>query len=134
ARRVRSMGRSEDDRLFDDNSILLMLDAPVGLDPWKSVRSAKEDGAFVIGTIYDLLPVRKPELFLPSLRRAFDDWIHNAIRECDALVTISDAMQSELEVFVLRERNRSPLPVACFSLGFELDHSETSGEVRQEIA
>ena len=135
ASRTRLMGSSESDRvLFDDNSILLMLDAPVGLDPWKSVRSAKEDGTFVIGTIYDLLPVKLPELFLPSLRRAFDDWIHNAIRESDALVTISDAMRSELEAFIRRDSSRPPLPVARFSLGFELDRSETSGEVRQELA
>ena len=133
AGRVRATRSATDPISFDRDSILLMLDAPVGLDPWDCVRLAKKDGAFVVGTIYDLLPVTFPELFLPSLRRAFDDWIRSAVRDCDALMTISKTMQDELEAFIRRDMSRAPPPVACFPLGFELDWAETSGPVREEI-
>lgn len=133
ARRLRAARSGHARVSFGRDSILLMLDAPVGLDPWGCVRSAKKEGAFVVGTIYDLLPVDFPELFLPSLRGAFDDWIRNAVRDCDALMTISKAMQDELEAFIRRDITHAPPPVACFPLGFELDWAETSAPVREEI-
>lgn len=90
---------------FDDNDILVLLDASWNLPVEELLRSAKQSGANIATVIYDLIPVNYPQFHHESLRRIFVNWLNIVIERSDFFVGISETVSKELETYALQQND-----------------------------
>ena len=93
--------------------ILLMLDSSwAKIDAYLPLfEEVRRRGGKVYSVIYDLLPIRFPQLFVEGGAAWFAGWLVKAIRGSDGLVCISRAVADELDAFIrsLGSRRRQRL-------------------------
>lgn len=63
-------------------------------------RKARDAGASVSTVVYDLLPIRLRESFVPGGSEWFEGWLRLAIAHSDNLITISKAVADDLARFI----------------------------------
>jgi glycosyltransferase involved in cell wall biosynthesis len=107
---------------FREGDVLLMLDSSWQTEVWDSVAHAKQSGARVGVVVYDLVPLLRPDCSEPALVLVFRRWLPRALELADFVITISEAVATELRAWI-----RSALPdlkippIEAFRLGADLD-------------
>ncbi|QJE00704.1 glycosyltransferase [Massilia forsythiae] len=79
-------------------------------------------------TVYDLLPLLRPECFPFGTQKYYGDYIDAIALVADGIVTISRAVADELSAWLAQRPNRrlAPLKLAHFHLGADIDASAPS--------
>lgn len=93
-------------------------------------------GVKITYTIYDLLPVRMPQMFPPGVRDTHLAWLAAVARSGDGVICISKAVADEVNAHLAAagpQRSR-PLQVDWFHLGADLDGSIPSGGIPEGAA
>lgn len=72
--------------------------------------------------VYDLLPVLRPDVFVPGAKEGFGRWLHTVTRLADGLVCISQAVADELAAWIRIEvpARLSSLKIGYFHLGADI--------------
>jgi glycosyltransferase involved in cell wall biosynthesis len=100
--------------------ILLMLDSSWGQVAYFQpvVESWRDAGVRVYTAIYDLLPIKMPQYFVPGGRDWYKAWLDKAIQYSDGFVCISRAVADDLIEYVKANIVRSrPLRFGYWHLG-----------------
>jgi len=101
--------------------VLLCVDVNAEMTPaeFSDLRRLRLDGLRVVLVVYDLLPMRRPELFPEHVITLIRDWYERMLTIADAAVCISRAVADELLAWLDQDRSRraAPLPVGWFHLG-----------------
>lgn len=74
---------------------LVLLDSSWHGPFWHEVAQARRNGASTAVLLYDLIPLRHPELVDDSLRHSFGQWFGQAIMHCDMFLCISDYVRND---------------------------------------
>lgn len=122
------LGLDDDIVDFTERDVLLLLDLnPVLLKFVKDeIARLKLRGVQVNSVVYDLLPIKHPELFPDDAEDVHRDWLQ-IVASGTAAVCISEAVAGDLRNYLEQNHPGSTLRVAHFPLGSELD-----GEVRMQ--
>ncbi|MDB5368696.1 MAG: hypothetical protein JWP20_254 [Roseomonas sp.] len=101
--------------------ILLCADVNAELTPqeFQDLRRLRLQGMRIVLVVYDLLPMRQPELFPAAVIALIRDWYARMITIADGAICISRAVADELISWLGEEpgRRATPLPVGFFHLG-----------------
>ncbi len=116
---------------------LLMIDSS-----WEQYRgflpifqTVRELGGKIVTVIYDIIPLRTPELCVPALVTVFRTWFRLAVEESDTLLCISRATADEVKIY-LNEQNiqqRRRLSVLHWPLGGDIAVRTTETAVREPV-
>ena len=128
----------ETDITPQQGDILLLLDSTWHLDNWSSVKLAKDNGAKVIATIYDIIPISHPQFCDDNLVKIFKSWFDIAINYVDGFIAISNTVEMQLKNYL---QNSFPDKIAnkqfdYFLLGADFDYKEVSiytKEIKKEL-
>lgn len=102
--------------VFDKGDLVLLLDSYwAGTSSIAAARHARNTGATIISTIYDLIPITHPEYMTRSLATIFPRRILEGLRASDGVIAISQYSADELRRWL--DRRLPDLPVRPFSLG-----------------
>jgi glycosyltransferase involved in cell wall biosynthesis len=105
---------------FQRNDLLLSLGATWAIAGHaEAVAAARKNGTSVVRTIYDLIPVIKPEWVLPQHVPLVTKWARNVLRESDAVLTISEFSKQEIKKYCDELAILKP-PLKVIRLGDEL--------------
>lgn len=103
---------------------LLMLDAAWEAYPHLVSRLdlTRVHGGRVITAIYDIIPLRCPELMADTLPPIFERWFRSAIVSSDALICISKAVAEDVAAFICENDipRRDGLRIGWWHLGSDL--------------
>jgi glycosyltransferase involved in cell wall biosynthesis len=82
-------------------------------------------GVAIHFVVYDLLPVKLPDMFIPELRPIFSAWYAAVSRVANGIVCISRAVADEFLEWIARNppERSTPLAVGHFPLGASFDDS-----------
>lgn len=104
---------------------------------WDGVRRAASRGAMVGAIVYDLIPLRYPELYGAYVAKIFKDWFTKVAYYSDFLVCISRSVWEDAQEYMrtnrIRNRRGEPLRGDFFRLGVGLDVPTESVDVRVEL-
>jgi len=128
----------EIDIIPQQGDILLLLDSTWHLDNWSSVKLAKDNGAKIIATIYDIIPISHPQFCDDNLVRIFKSWFDVAIDYIDGFIAISNTVQLQLEKYL---KDNFPDKIEnkkfdYFLLGADFDYKEIAiytKEIKEEL-
>lgn len=103
---------------------LLMLDAAWEAYPSLVPRleEVRRYGGRIVTVVYDIIPLRRPDLVADALPQIFERWFRAAVATSDALVCISKAVADDV-VSYIREENlthRDGLRIGWWHLGSDL--------------
>ncbi|MDD2500264.1 MAG: glycosyltransferase [Geobacter sp.] len=84
--------------------------------------SWRQRGVRICFVVYDLLPLLRPDCFIPGGADFFEKWLYNAASQADSLICISDAVATELRTWLHQANlSRPDVPqVGFFHLGADL--------------
>jgi glycosyltransferase involved in cell wall biosynthesis len=91
-------------------------------------------GGKIATMVYDLIPIKYPEMVNKGVAEVFHDWMNIAIAQSDFMVCISRSVADELLAYI-NENQISPahrLDIAYIHLGADFLSHETRGEIRSE--
>jgi glycosyltransferase involved in cell wall biosynthesis len=94
------------------------------------LQALRGKGVKIWFTVYDLLPLLRPDCFPFGSQKYYGDFIDTIALVADGIVTISRAVADELAAWLAQRPNRrvAPLKLAHFHLGADIDASApTSG-------
>ncbi len=120
-----------------EGDVLLLADVWWGPNfPWHEVREAQAAGAKVGLVVYDLIPLRFPEVSGP-IQSLFSRVWNKARTAADFVIGISRSVLDDVDA-VDRQRRpagapRATLHSACFRLGAELDGARCAGTVGEAV-
>ncbi len=101
---------------------------------WQAAASARKKGATVATVIYDLIPLTHPQYVGKKRMEGFRKYLHHAIENSDLLVTISQTVEHEVNLYIEKYRDELasvPSAVKHLTLGAEL--KLVGGEVRSDV-
>ena len=103
---------------FQRDDVLLLPDANwSNMIPLGALENIKKNGARLVSVIHDILPVRVPETFEPSLVSRFTNWLNWACRNLDAMICVSEATQADLHTYFKEQQLRHTPRLGAFRLG-----------------
>lgn len=114
------------DHIWDpeEGELLLLADATWNYQPWANVKEAKEKGIKIVHIVYDLLPLKYPELFVPELVSAFKMWWEISNYYVDSYVCISESVAGDVREFL--PIYNSQTQIQCFPMGSDIISTKTS--------
>lgn len=86
---------------------------------WTTVGQARRDSVRVATVIYDLIPLKLPQLFTDVITDLFRDWFRQALAGSDLMLSISSHTRDDLHE-AARTLGRPAPPVEVIRLGDEL--------------
>lgn len=103
---------------FQRDDVLLLPDANwSNMIPWRALENIQKNGARLVSVMHDILPVRVPETFEPSLVSRFTNWLNWACRNLDAMVCVSEATQADLNTYFKEQQLPHTPKLGVFRLG-----------------
>lgn len=119
---------------FSRGDVLLLPDAYwVYPDVWPAVERARVAGATAVPVVYDLIPLKHPEIYGIDGARMLRRYLDAVMQHADLVVTISAAVAEELAAETRNDRFlRGGPPLLPWRLGCDLP--ATGGRVRDGVA
>jgi glycosyltransferase involved in cell wall biosynthesis/SAM-dependent methyltransferase len=132
-------GLSDDRVVAEAGDVLLVLDfsgqALIEAERRGVFRDYRDQGAALYSVVYDLLPLRIPEVFPPGADRSFRRWL-DVVSRFDGAVCISRATAEDLAASraagEIDEKEHRPFQIGWFHLGADLESSAPSSGVPKE--
>jgi glycosyltransferase involved in cell wall biosynthesis len=92
------------------------------------LQSMRDRGVEIYFTVYDLLPVLRPEVFPFGTEQYFTEFLNTVTQVSDGIICISRAVADELADWVGKQEAKRlhPLQVGWFHLGADIDASAPS--------
>ncbi len=117
--------------------VLLCADINAELTPdeYREMRRLRLAGMRIVPIIYDLLPMRHPELFPKDIDRV-GQWYSRMLGIADAVACISYNVAEELMSWLDEHpgTRTSPLPIGAFHLGADFPANENAPAVAPDVA
>ena len=111
--------------------VLLCIDVNAELTPaeFDDLRRRRLDGLRIVLVVYDLLPLRHPELFPEAAAVLVCKWYMQMLTIADGVACISHAVADDLLAWLDEDRGRrtTPLPIGYFHLGADF-RADTAAE------
>jgi alpha-1,2-rhamnosyltransferase len=127
-------GGSSSQLQFNSRDILLLLDSSWTTPYWDHVRQAQQAGAFIGAMVYDLLPIRFPDLMTSRQRDLFVKWWQEAYRCVDFITAISQSVNNEVREYDECHQTRGKrLLGGAFLLGADFLPGKGDGGVRHSL-
>jgi len=101
----------------NDQHILLLLDANWNDDIWHHIEKLKQNGCYVTGVLYDLIPFKHPEHFKKITRETFIKWWSKAPNHLNSVLCISKTVREEFIDWQIKNSSK---------LNFRIDSSKVS--------
>ncbi len=102
-------------------------------DQVEKLRDMRRLGVKICFLVYDLIPLRKPEFFIPGMSEAFSRWLAVVTEESDTAVCISLSVAAQLTGWINKygKKRLRPIEIKWFHLGAEvISFSERSFQPR----
>lgn len=119
---------------FESGDLLLLPDA-YWIKPqiWQAAQAAREQGAFVVSIVYDLIPITHPQFVSLKGQQAFTEYIEKLATHSDMMLAISQTVRDELVSFLpkLLESAEYCQDARFFKLGAQFSYH--TGSVRDAI-
>ena len=100
---------------------------------WKYMKSFqisfKKNGGKIGTILYDLIPIENPQFCTPIARRAFELWLYHITDECDAIFSISKAVQDAYKKWLSSSTKQSTAYLGYFHLGANFNLNKTNKPV-----
>ena len=102
--------------------------------PWDEVCQAQRGSTLIGLVLYDLIPLRNPNLIAPDLCQQFREWWYRVRNMADFVIGISENVLADLDAVDEAARVAGLSPVTplrrSFKLGAELEGTLCSGSIR----
>lgn len=134
ARSLRNTWFSSSHTAIGSGDLLLLPDAYWAKNEiWGAVKLARQRGAFVVGIVYDVIPINYPQFCSKRGRKSFRKYLQQLASNVDVVLTISATVRDELQTLVPEfcDPNSHCPVVRYFTLG--ADCSPTPGAIRPSI-
>jgi glycosyltransferase involved in cell wall biosynthesis len=127
----------EQEVLIQPGDILLMIDSS-----WEQYadfapvfRAVRQLGGKIITVIYDLIPLRMPEMCIPALVNVFRTWFPLAVEHSDTLLCISRSVADEVTAYLNEHKLLPPrkLKVVHWRLGADIAIRASEPAVRPQV-
>ena len=119
---------------FTSRDILLLLDSSWTTPYWNHMRQAQQAGAVVGAMVYDLLPIRLPDMMTAQHRNLFIDWWQEVYHCVDFITAISQSVYGEVREYHERHQGRGKrLFGGAFPLGSDFLSSMADDSVRHSL-
>ncbi len=125
-----------DDSLIEPRAGDIFLRLDLVLDgPDIGLQRLRNYGVRVYEVVYDLLPVKWPEHFIPEMPPAFHRWLDETSRYADGVVCISKAVADEMLCWLdgWQTARSRPLSVGYFHLGADIDRTVPTTGISDEV-
>ena len=104
-----------------------------------SLAKLRHHGVEVHFVVYDLLPMLRPDVFVPGAKEGFGRWLRAVTRLAHGLVCISRAVADELAAWIDQEypTRAAPLKIGYFHLGADIAselHTVDAAEEDERLA
>lgn len=112
---------------LNKDDVLLAIDSSWNLPNFLSgLEREKERGVTIGFILYDLIPIKFPQFYLPSLVISFKDWLTRIIAISDFCFSISETTQMDLKDFLIEYKGEinETLSLETFRLGVSLDNTK----------
>lgn len=96
--------------------VLLLADATWNYQPWNAIREARQANVKIMHIVYDLLPLKHPDLFVPELVAEFVSWWKISGYYIDAHLCISESVAEDVR-HLLPETAKLGVQATSFPLG-----------------
>jgi len=106
-----------------EGDVLLLADATWNYQPWARVKEARYKNIKIVHIVYDLLPLKHPELFVPELVSAFKMWWEISNYYVDSYACISKCVAGDVREFIPKYNSRAQ--VQCFPMGSDIISNNT---------
>ncbi len=116
-----------------EGDVLLMADASWMAPNWEALEQARHKKARIGLLIYDLIPLRNPELFSADLAVRFQQWFDRASLLADFVVCISKSVAADVRAELNRRGNRLAQSVYDFPLGADIEPEDHCGEASPQL-
>jgi len=103
-----------------DGDVLLLADATWNYQPWSALRDASRVNLKVLQIVYDLLPIKHPEFFVPELARKFNSWWVISGYYLDARLCISESVADDVRL-LMPETMKPGSQTKSFPLGSDFN-------------
>ncbi len=112
---------------FHRDDVLLLPDANwSNMIPLGALENIKKNNARLVSVMHDILPVRVPETFEPSLVLRFTNWLNWACQNLDAMVCVSEATRADLSTYFKEQQLRQTPKLGAFRLGCNPNQQNSS--------
>jgi len=121
---------------FRRGDVIVLLDSSWLVDLWGALSVAREEGAKVVGVVYDLIPLTHSRFCVEELVRGFEAWLGRICPRADAFIAISNTISRGFREYLLGHPelcNASDKKFDFFYLGTELDNYDPAGKVRRKV-
>jgi glycosyltransferase involved in cell wall biosynthesis len=92
------------------------------------LQSMRDRGVEIYFTVYDLLPVLRPEVFPFGTEQYFGEFLSTVTEVSDGIICISRAVADELNTWIVKAnvKRKNPLQLGWFHLGADINASAPS--------
>lgn len=97
--------------------------------------NVRQSGGKIITVVYDLIPLRFPEMCAAPLVQVFQRWIRMAAEQSDMLLCISRAVADDTTAYLAEQKLTLPrkLSITFWHLGADLNTSEAETLIRPQV-
>jgi len=115
----------------EEGDILLLADASWNYRPWVAVKDAQLAKVKILHIVYDLLPLKHPNFFLPELVLDFKYWWDVSNDYIDSYICISKSVEDDVIDFLHQNAKARGAQVLNFPLGadYPLNASSQNSKV-----
>lgn len=103
---------------------LLLMDATWNYSPWKEIRRLKREGVIISQVIYDLLPIKHPDLFINELVDQFKNWTIMISYYCDNLYCISETVKKDVIKYVIPKMGNKFNRIEIIKMGSDIQSND----------
>jgi len=112
----RLLAKNNKNIVYQPGDLVFLPDASWSYHVWLAARHARQQGAFVVLLIHDLIPINHRQFCSSLFSYIFSSWLEKMLKNCDAVICNSVHTKNEVADWMLAE-SIPEVPLTHFRLG-----------------
>lgn len=127
----RLLAKNNKNIVYQSGDLVFLPDASWSYHVWLAARHARQQGAFVVLLIHDLIPINHRQFCSSLFSYIFSSWLEKILKNCDAVICNSVHTKDEVTEWMLAMRIPE-MPLTHFRLGAD-EKSLAGTPIRKSI-